>query len=195
MPVLSRFPVLLGAALCLIVAAASRRWIVLPLALSMPHMAHYSGAALWGHVLFGPLALALVPVQLSARLRARAPGLHRAAGYLSLVAIAVAALSALALLPRFQGIPFAAAGFAALAVLWIVFPALGLAAARRGDLAAHRRFMLRTSVLTFGAVTLRIIMAPLMAAGWSVTETYQITAWGCWLPFLIGLEVWMRRRD
>ena len=190
----SRVPAILCAALCLAVALASLRWIVLPLDLVMEHMAHYSGAALWGHVLFGPLALALVPVQLSARLRARAPGLHRAAGYLSLLSILIAALSALLLLPNFLGTPFAASGFAALAVLWIVFPALGVAAARRGDLAAHRRWMLRTCVLTFGAVTLRIIMAPLMAAGWSVVETYQVTAWGNWLPFLIALELWLRRR-
>lgn len=190
---LSRPPMMVAATLCLVVALVSLRWLAVPLAQAMPHMAHYGGPALWGHLLFGPIALALVPVQLSSRLRAQAPGLHRAAGYASLAAIAIAAFSALAMLPRFLGTPFAAAGFAALALLWLAFPALGLAAARRRDFAAHRRFMLRTSVLTFGAVTLRIIMAPLLAAGWSVTDTYQITAWGCWLPFLIGLEFWLRR--
>lgn len=50
--------------------------------------------------------------------------------------------------------------------------------ARAGDYDAHRRWMLRSRTLTFGAVTLRIIMGPLMAMGWTGAQTYDVTAWG-----------------
>lgn len=195
-PIAARVGYVLFAALSLLVALVSLRALVSPLPLAMPNMAHYldgRSLPLWGHVLAGPLALALAPLQMSARLRTRAPALHRRTGYVALAAILVGAVSALALLPDFTGSRFAAAGFATLGTLWLGFAALGLAAARRGDTPAHRRFMLRATALTFGAVTLRLMMAPLMAAGWSVDETYQVTAWGCWLPGLALTEVLLRR--
>ena len=64
----------------------------------------------------------------------------------------------------------------------------------RGDLARHRWWMQRSLALTFSAITLRIIMAPLMASGWTVAETYDVTAWGAWVLNLIVLEWWQRRR-
>jgi hypothetical protein len=36
-------------------------------------------------------------------------------------------------------------------------------------------------------------MAPLMAQGWSVVETYDVTAWASWVPNLILVELWLRR--
>lgn len=53
--------------------------------------------------------------------------------------------------------------------------------------------MIRSVALTFGAVMLRVYMTPLMASGWSVPETYQITAWASWVPNLIVVEWWFRR--
>jgi uncharacterized membrane protein len=185
------------AVLSVLVAVMALRALVMPIPLVMPAMAHYlpdMPVPVWGHVVFAPLALALAPVQLSARLRARRPRLHRVTGYVYAGSILIAAASSLALLPRFLGTGFAAAGFAALAVLWVAFTALGIQAARNGDFAAHRRFMIRSATLSFAAVTLRLIMAPLLAAGWTVPETYQITAWGSWVPMLLAVEVWLRRR-
>ena len=69
----------------------------------------------------------------------------------------------------------------------------GIWLARAGDYDAHRRWMLRSRTLTFGAVTLRIIMGPLMAMGWTGAQTYDVTAWGAWVPSLILLEIWQSR--
>ena len=182
----------------LAVALASLRWLVLPFDLAMPNMAHFQTDAPLGliaHLVGGPLALLLAPFQLWAGLRARRPGLHRALGRLYGLAILIGAVGSLALVPSFTGTAFAAVGFVVLAGLWLVTTGLGIRAARARDFATHRRWMLRSVALTFAAVTLRVMMAPLMAAGWSVDETYQITAWGCWLVNLAVVEalLWRRR--
>jgi uncharacterized membrane protein len=186
------------AVLAVPVALVSWRWLVgMPLDRQLPHMAHYApdlALPLYGHLLLGPLALLLLPVQLSPAVRRRWPGLHRASGYVSLAAILGAGLSSLALLPLFQGSLFAATGFAALAILWIGFALRGVVAARAGDFVTHRAYMLRGAAMTFAAVVLRLLMAPLMMAGWTVAETYQITAWASWLPSLLLVEAWLRRR-
>ncbi|MCB1391383.1 MAG: DUF2306 domain-containing protein [Rhodobacteraceae bacterium] len=180
-----------------LVAVSSWRILVTPMAETMEVMLHYlpeARLAFVAHMVGGPLALLLAPFQLWQGLRRRRPALHRWTGRVYGVAILVGGMGSLALLPRFEGSAFAQAGFAVLAVLWVGVTALGIARARAGDLAAHRRWMLRSVALTFAAVTLRLIMVPLMAAGWSVTETYQVTAWGSWLLNLMVLELWQSRR-
>ena len=182
---------------CGAIALLSLRSLAAPLEMVMPDMAHYlqdAPWALWGHILGGPLVLALAPVQVSQRLRARWPRAHRISGRVYAFGVLIAGLSALALMPTSIASQFARAGFTALAVCWIVFTARGIWLARAGDYAAHRRWMLRSLALTFGAVMLRIMMAPLMASGWTVAQTYDITAWGSWVPSLILLEMWLRRR-
>lgn len=180
----------------LLIALATLRAVVLPMELVMPNMAHYrldAPLALVAHLVGGPLALALAPFQLWAGLRRRRPTLHRWMGRAYGAAILVGGVGALAMVSDFTGSGFAAAGFAALGLAWLFTTAAGIWHARAGDLAAHRRWMLRSVALTFAAVTLRLIMAPLMAAGWSVNDTYLITAWGCWVPNLIVMEWWLRR--
>ncbi|WP_158515961.1 DUF2306 domain-containing protein [Pararhodobacter sp. CCB-MM2] len=180
------------------VAVMSWRVFFAPIADAMPAMLPYFpdvSLAAWAHIIGGPLALGLAPFQLWQGLRRRRPALHRWMGRVYGLSILMAGLASLVMLPHFEGSRFAQLGFGVLAVLWIATTALGIARARAGDLTAHRRWMLRSIALTFAAVTLRIIMAPLMASGWSITETYEITAWGSWVLNLIVLELWQRRRQ
>ncbi|NBZ87089.1 DUF2306 domain-containing protein [Stagnihabitans tardus] len=176
----------------LLVALVSWRVFFLPMDLVMPEMGAYLRdvpLGVWGHVIFAPIALALVPLQLR-----RAKGaLHRWAGRAYGVSVLVAGIAALSLLPVSVASDLARWGFGVLAVLWIATTALGIAAARRGDFAAHRVWMLRSVALTFAAVSLRVIMAPLMALGWTVAETYQVTAWGSWLLTLAVVEIARKR--
>lgn len=185
------------AGLSLLLALASLRVLVLPFELVMPDMAHFQWEAplrLWGHVLGAPLALALAPLQLWTGFRVRHPGLHRWSGRLYGLAVLVGGLAGLTLAPTSVASDFARAGFMVLAVAWIGTTAWGIGLAMRGDLARHRWWMQRSLALTFSAITLRIIMAPLMASGWTVAETYDVTAWGAWVLNLIVLEWWQRRR-
>lgn len=193
-----RFGYALFALLCVVVALASLRFLVLPIALVMdamlPHVAALPVAA-YGHILFGPLALALTPLQFSTRLRRNRPGLHRILGRVAAVSMLLAGIASLALLPSFQGSLWAALGFATLGLLWIGFTGVAVQAARQRKFSRHRAFMLRATALSFGAVTLRLIMAPMMAQGWTVLETYDVTAWACWVPNLILVELWLARQS
>ena len=180
-----------------LIALMSLRSLFAPLAMVMPDMAHFledAPLALWGHLLGAPLVLALAPLQASRRIRARWPLAPRISGRLYALGVLIAGLSALALVPTSVASLFARAGFTTLAVCWIVFTARGVWLARAGDYEAHRRWMLRSLTQTFGAVTLRLMMLPLMAAGWTAAQTYDVTAWGAWVPSLILLELWLRRR-
>lgn len=194
---MSRIGYILFFVFCLLVALTSLRFLVFPMEQAMGWMNHHVAAApvaAYGHMLFGPLALALAPLQFSTGLRRRRPALHRILGRIAAMSMVIAGAAALALLPGFKGTPFAAAGFAALGGLWIGFTLIAVQAARVRDLARHRAFMMRATALSFGAVMLRILMAPLMARGWTVVETYDVTAWGCWLPSLLLVELWLARQ-
>ncbi len=185
------------AVLSLLIALSSLRGLVAPLSLVMPNMAHFLTEApwrLWGHILGGPLALALAPLQLSVWLRQRWPRAHRWSGRLYGAAVLIAGLAGMTLAPTSDASNFARIGFFVLGVLWLVSTFTGIALAMRGDLARHRWWMARSIALTFAAVTLRLIMGPLMASGWSVAQTYDITAWGSWMLNLAILEIWQRKR-
>lgn len=180
------------------VAALALFFLTLPLADALPHMAHYLQAGRWrayAHMLAGPLVLLLAPLQLSQGLRRRWPGLHRLSGYLYAAGVLLGGAAALTMLPYFQGSRTAAIGFALLAVLWISTTLRGVILARAGNLQAHRLWMARSLAVTFAAVTLRLEMIPLIAAGWTVTETYQITAWSSWGLNLLVVEAWRLRKQ
>ena len=51
--------------------------------------------------------------------------------------------------------------------------------------------MIRNYALTFAAVTLRIELFALIAAG--VPFAYKTVAWSSWLPNLLVVEGWIRR--
>ena len=180
----------------LLVGLASLRALVLPVDLAMPALAHYPAGdiAMWVHIIGAPIALILAPMQLWSGLRRRRPGLHRWVGRAYAAAFILSSLASLGMMANFAGSPLAAASFSFLAVISIAFTVLGVAHARAGRIAQHRRWMLRSVALAFAAVTLRVLMAPLMLAGWTVLETYDITSWLSWMLNLAVLEWWLRRR-
>ena len=184
------------ALLSVLIALLSARAYVLPLIVGMPNMVHYLGSVplpMWGHLVFAPLALLLAPFQMATRLRNSRPLVHRIIGYTYALSVLLAGLASLTMLPHFQGTAWAQSGFALLALLWIGFTATGIGFAIRGDYRHHRVWMLRSVALTFAAVTLRLIMPFLMAAGWSLLETYDVTAWASWLINLAVVEYYLRR--
>jgi uncharacterized membrane protein len=161
---------------------------------------HYAGRPGWTrtffllHVTGGGVALLLSPVQLSARLRARAPGVHRGVGRVVLGSIAVGGVAGLVLTPVSLAGVVGTAGFGALAALWLTFAALGLRAIRRGDVPTHRRWMLRTFAMTYAAVTLRlwlIVLIPLL--GGDFLRAYVIVPFLSWVPNLVVVELLLRR--
>jgi len=180
MPAIIRIRSFLFWFLCLGVALASWRFLVGGVEATMDFVAYHAverPLAFYAHVVFAPVALALMPFQFWTRLRARRPRLHRWLGRGYGVAILIAGTGGLLMALGTTAGPVASAGFALLAVIWLASTAQGirLVMARRFD--EHRVWMIRSAALTFAAVTLRLYLPLLFASGLPQDEAYTLVAW------------------
>lgn len=178
------------------VALASMRYLVLPVEEAGDAFVHHVAArplVFYGHVALAASALALTPLQLSSRLRARRPGLHRIAGRIAAGAMVLGGIAGGALALTTSAGPVAAAGFGLLAVLWVGLTIAAVIAARRGEIARHRALMLRAAALTLAAVTLRLQLGLVFAFDLPFDAVYPVIAWGCWVPNLAIAEAILRR--
>jgi uncharacterized membrane protein len=160
-------------------------------------------AAFYAHVTFGGLALLLSPLQFAARIRQRAPRVHRIIGRTVLVCIGLAGTAGLILAPHSLAGAIGTAGFGALAALWLGFAATAFVAIRRGEVERHRLWVTRTFALTYAAVTLRLWLGVLITAqiaGGGVDadvafdRAYHIVPFLCWVPNLLVAELLLRAR-
>lgn len=60
------------------------------------------------------------------------------------------------------------------------------------DYEAHRRWMLRSFALIFGAVTLRMYLPISFALGLEFESSYPVIAWVNWVPNIVLMEWWLR---
>jgi uncharacterized membrane protein len=160
-------------------------------------------AAFYVHIAFGGLALLLSPFQFMTRLRARAPRVHRVVGRIAVGSIGLAGLGGLVLAPYSLAGPVGTVGFGLLAVLWIAFATTAFRAIRRGDVVAHRRWMIRTFALTYAAVTLRLWLGVLVfvqvSAGGvdgdiAFDRAYLLVPFLSWVPNLLVAEWYLSTR-
>jgi uncharacterized membrane protein len=145
------------------------------------------------HIVFAAVALLLSPIQLSGRVRARVPRLHRVTGRVVLFSIVAGGTSGFLLAWVNVAGPVGTAGFGALAVLWVTFALLGLRAILRRDVVAHRRWMLRTFAMTYAAVTLRLWLFALIPLLGDFHSAYLLVPFLSWVPNLIVVELLLRR--
>ncbi len=163
--------------------------------LALPNNQHFARyiVPLRLHIAGGMGALLAGPWQFSQRLRARALNLHRWMGRFYLLEVALGSTAGMAMaVVSMEGMP-THLGFGILAVLWFVTGLQAYLAVRRGDIDAHRRWMIRNFALTLAAVTLRVYM-PLMLAAmhWPFRPSYIAVSWMCWIPNVMVAE-WMAR--
>lgn len=146
------------------------------------------------HAIGASFAPLLGLLQWSTRLRLRWPALHRWLGRAYLVGgVAIGGAAAFWLSFFAYGGPVVRAGMSAVAVLWMVTSAMAFVAIRSGDVAAHRRWMMRSVALALGGVTLRIYLPLFAAAGVDFLIAYRLAAWGSWLPNLAIAEALLLR--
>ena len=179
----------IAGALCVGVGLVSLRYLLptIPSPAPLPNIT-LNRNALIVHAGFAAAALLLVPVQLWTGSRKRIGTTHRASGYIAVLAIYTAACSAYWLAPNVRGGTIAGVGFVSLATAWIITLSKGIIAARQRDFAAHRRWMIRVSSLTFAAVTLRLWLMLSIANGIDYDAAYRVIAWLCWIPNLLVAE-------
>jgi uncharacterized membrane protein len=146
------------------------------------------------HATGAATALLLGPVQFLPGLRRRHPALHRVTGRLYVAGCVSGGASALMLASGVSAGPIAGAGFAALGTAWLVTTATATQRILVRDVAAHRRWMVRSFALTLSAVTLRLYMPAAGLIGVDHVAAHRAIAWLCWVPNALAAE-WYLRRD
>lgn len=196
MPTFSKINSVLLWTLSLLVAVVSWRFLVFGVAVSMPALMHQlEGAklAFYVHIFCAPIALAILPFQMSAKLRQTRLGLHRWLGRIYGGAVLLAGIAGLIIAPDAATGAVAATGFFLLSAAWLVTTALAIWHAIGRRIGQHRNWMIRSAALTLAAVTLRIAMVLLIPTlGFEVA--YPVVAWLCWVPNLLIAEWYLRRK-
>jgi uncharacterized membrane protein len=157
-----------------------------------PHFAHYI-LPLRLHIAGGMGALLAGPWQFSRKLRARALNLHRWMGRFYLLGVALGSVAGFAMAVVSEGGLPTHFGFGILAGLWFFTGLQAYRMVRKGNIEAHRQWMIRNFALTLAAVTLRVYMPLMMGVlHWPFPRTYITVSWLCWVPNFIVAE-WMVR--
>jgi Predicted membrane protein (DUF2306) len=193
----TRIPTYLFWFLCLGIAIASWRFLIGGVEATMGFVAYHAQdrqLAFFAHVGLAPVALALVPFQLTRRLRTWRPALHRWMGRSYGAAVLLSGLGGLSMAINTQAGWIASVGFSILAVLWLGTTTWGIWLATQGRIQDHRRWMIRSVALTFAAVTLRLYL-PVLAATTGLETGYSLVAWLCWVPNLILVELWLAQKQ
>jgi uncharacterized membrane protein len=151
----------------------------------------------WGlqvHIGASGIAMILGAFQFLKVLRQKAPAVHRWMGRLYVTACVVGGLAGGTIALSSTAGPVAGWGFFLLAILWVPFTLLALAAAMRRDFVSHERWMIRSFALTFAAVTLRLYLPMVFIFDLEFVPAYTVIAWIAWVPNFIAAEIWIAMR-
>ncbi|MCS7459081.1 DUF2306 domain-containing protein [Paenibacillus doosanensis] len=144
---------------------------------------------LYGHIVTACLAVILGPLQLFIRVQGTWVRYHRMLGYLYVAAITFSGLISIYLSLFATGGWKAGLGFFTLDVLWVTTTWIGVKRAVNRQITAHKQWMIRSYALTLAAVSFRVwLMVFSMLTGWFV-QSYQLSAWACWIGNLIVAEL------
>lgn len=182
--------------LSFLVALVSVRFAFVAIETIPPFMVHHleiRPIVFYGHVAAASVALALLALQFSPRLRMARPALHRWFGRLYVGCVALGGVSGVWLGATTSAGVVAGAGFVILGLLWLWTTAKAVGFARVRDFARHRAWMIRSASLTLAAVTLRIYL-PLLSVMLGLETGYVLVAWLCWVPNILLAE-WVLRRE
>ena len=155
------------------------------------YLAHLTG--LMVHVIGSMVALALGPFLFLSALRKKWPALHRWLGRVYLLGNLFGGVAGLYMSTYAYAGDIARYGFATLGLLWLAAGLMAYVRIRDGNVAEHRRWMIRNFALLLAGVMLRLQL-PLLSQIMNFEAAYQIVAWSCWLPNLFVAEWMVRRR-
>lgn len=172
---------------------------------SVPNYFHYDAAHyeyywpkrwwLIAHIGGGTLALSTGLFQFSSTIRQRFVKTHRWMGRLYLIGVLVASIGA-AYMGMFVS-PLKAFGISLefLALAWVVTSGMAYIAVMRRQFAAHREWMIRSYVVTFGFVLFRLGTRNHVFGSLGRQMEVVILAWACWAVPLLITDVALRWRQ
>jgi uncharacterized membrane protein len=150
------------------------------------------------HFVAAGVFVVLLPFQLWPASRAVYPHLHRVVGRMAAAAGASFAVSGIVLPFAMPNRPFSVRAFMALVGVAFVFLLYrGVRAIRGGDVAAHRRWMLRVTAAALAPLTERLIFPLLASAGIdSVPRFWDLFVTALWFSAALNVVVvewWLQR--
>ncbi|PNS16207.1 Lid2 complex component lid2 [Sphaceloma murrayae] len=154
-------------------------------------MGSYSGRY---HVACGFLALVIGPAQLLDDWRRRYPLLHVWAGRIYMVCILFSSVAGFKVSIGALAHPIGNAGFSVLATAWLYTAIRGWTSIRKGNIVAHRDWMLRNFALTYAAPTLRVLLPSMILLGMDGRLALSINGYLCWIPNLIFIESRIKKK-
>ena len=154
-------------------------------------IAHHFAPAKWylaAHGVFGALALVLGAFQFSNRLRARYLKVHRTLGYIYVTSVFLAGPFAVPIAMRI-GTPSLVAATVVQSFGWIVCTAVALYCVRSGNIAQHRRWMMRgyPFAMVFTVARVIIPIPPVLRMGEAGVEivVWSTIAMAAFLPTIV----------
>ena len=150
---------------------------------------------LFVHAISGTIALALGPVQFWPGVKEEQPMLHRVLG-IAYVAGAIGGSITAYYLAYHTGFGWLfGAGLCAMATAWITTTGMATIAIYRRMIAQHREWMIRSYVVTFGFIFMRLTTEILdtIDVG-TITERLVFASWICWSLPLCFTEAFLQGR-
>lgn len=139
------------------------------------------------HFYCAGLALAICPFQLSKKLRNKSMTTHRIMGMLYVLCVLLGGISGFFMALDATGGMLAKAGFASLAILWLLFTGLALKFAMQGDVVNHQKWIYRSVALTAGGITLRVFLG--VGLGYFNLPFLTVYVPAAWLSWLLNLAI------
>ena len=147
------------------------------------------------HLFTGGLALALVPFQLSKKLRKKSKSAHRILGLTYVTCVFLGGVSGLLMAINADGGWIAQTGFSCLALLWLITTILAFNHAIKGRIVEHQKWIYRSVALTAAGITLRLYLGiGLGLFQLPFLTVYLPTAWLCWTLNLLVCEILLCRQ-
>lgn len=182
------------AVFALAIAGYGIAYVVIGERMYAPQLLESFRARPWGinpHALFGAIALLTGAAQFSRAVLQRR-GLHRTIGTVYVVACGIVGAAGTYMAWYSFGGWVTHIGFALLGLSLLTTTTIAFREIKRRDIAAHRRWIIRSYSLIFAAVTLRLQLPILIALVGGFTPAYLIVAWSSWLPNLAFAELYIR---
>lgn len=153
--------------------------------------------ALIVHIAGATLALFIGPIQLWTGLSRTKMNIHRLTGTLYLSGLAIAVIGAVAMLPSTAEFALHyAIGIGGLAAAWTVTGGMAFYAIRKRNYDQHKEWMIRSYVVTFAFVTIRVVddYIPHGDLGMTPADFAGLMAWTSWVVPLMISETIMQGR-
>ncbi|MEM7373458.1 MAG: DUF2306 domain-containing protein [Bacteroidota bacterium] len=154
---------------------------------------YFYGVYQWGlyaHIFSAPWTILIGLLQFWPKVRREWAGVHKWLGriYVGLILL-FAAPGGLIMGWKAIGGMGASLSFVLLAIVWWGSSFMAWREARRGRWAAHRRWMIRSYLLSLSAISLRFLSFLFALGDVSGTTSYILIAWLSWLPQLLIGEI------